>query len=69
MSGIPSLSSQSYYIFLLPDNKEKLDAVMYRRARHVIGEIKRTEEASTALENNNYKLFGELMVQSHNSLR
>lgn len=46
-----------------------MDDVMYRRARHVIGEIKRAEEAATALENNNYKRFGELMVQSHNSLR
>ncbi|XP_060567689.1 galactokinase-like [Ruditapes philippinarum] len=53
----------------LEEHKSKLDDVTYRRARHVIGEIKRTEEAANALENNNYKLFGELMVQSHNSLR
>ena len=46
-----------------------MDDVMYKRARHVIGEIKRTEEAATALENNNYTRFGELMGQSHNALR
>lgn len=51
------------------DNKPKIDDVTYRRARHVIGEIKRTEEAANALENNDYELFGQLMVQSHNSLR
>lgn len=53
----------------LEDNKSKMDDMTYRRARHVIGEIKRTDDAATSLENNNYKLFGELMVQSHNSLR
>lgn len=53
----------------LEEHKSQLDDVTYRRARHVIGEIKRTEEAASALENSNYKLFGELMVQSHNSLR
>lgn len=53
----------------LEENKSNLDDVTYRRARHVIGEIKRTEEAATALENGNYKRFGELMVQSHNALR
>lgn len=53
----------------LADSEKILDSVTYRRARHVIGEIKRTEEAATALENNNYKRFGELMIESHNSLR
>ena len=55
--------------FIPSDSEKNLDNVTYRRARHVIGEIKRTEEAATALENNNYKRFGELMVESHNSLR
>ena len=51
------------------ESEKTLESVTYRRARHVIGEIKRTEEAATALENNNYKRFGELMIESHNSLR
>ncbi|KAL3878010.1 hypothetical protein ACJMK2_035649 [Sinanodonta woodiana] len=53
----------------LEEHKDKLNEETYRRVRHVIREIARTEEAATALENNNYKRFGELMVESHNSLR
>lgn len=43
--------------------------MIYRRARHVISEIVRTEEAVVALENGDFKKFGQLMVASHNSLR
>ena len=39
------------------------------RVRHVISEIKRTDEAATALETEDYNTFGKLMVESHNSLR
>ena len=46
-----------------------MDAVTYRRARHVIGEIRRTEEAAGALETGDYARFGKLMVESHNALR
>lgn len=53
----------------LEENKDKLDEETYRRVRHVIGEISRTEEAANALENGDYKRFGQLMVASHNSLR
>jgi len=53
----------------LEENKSKMDDVTYRRARHVIGEIKRTQDAVVALEGSDYKRFGELMVQSHNALR
>lgn len=42
---------------------------VYRRARHVIGEIERTTKAAEALQSRNYKRFGQLMVESHNSLR
>jgi len=40
-----------------------------RRARHVVNEIERTEEASRALRCNDYELMGKLMIQSHESLR
>uniref|UniRef100_H2YGD8 Galactokinase n=1 Tax=Ciona savignyi TaxID=51511 RepID=H2YGD8_CIOSA len=53
----------------LADHKDQMDEVMYRRARHVIGEISRTVEATEALKLGDYKFFGTLMVQSHNSLR
>ena len=42
---------------------------MFRRARHVITEIQRTEEAAKALDKGDYNTFGKLMVDSHNSLR
>uniref|UniRef100_A0A671PPC2 Galactokinase 1 n=1 Tax=Sinocyclocheilus anshuiensis TaxID=1608454 RepID=A0A671PPC2_9TELE len=49
--------------------KDRLDGVTYRRARHVIEEIERTAQAAEALKRGDYKEFGRLMVESHNSLR
>lgn len=49
--------------------KDGMDNVTYRRARHVIEEIRRTSQAAEALRQQNYKEFGRLMVESHNSLR
>ena len=40
-----------------------------RRARHVVSEIKRTTDAVEALKNNNLVAFGQLMNDSHDSLR
>ncbi|KAJ8363623.1 hypothetical protein SKAU_G00124540 [Synaphobranchus kaupii] len=53
----------------LEDAKGNLDSVTFRRARHVIEEIKRTAEATEALKRAAYREFGKLMVESHNSLR
>ncbi|XP_043860195.1 galactokinase [Dromiciops gliroides] len=53
----------------LEAGKELLTKEEYRRARHVVSEIQRTSEAAAALSTNNYKVFGQLMVESHNSLR
>ena len=47
----------------------KLDDVVLRRCRHVVGETQRCQEAAAALLANEYAKFGELMVQSHVSLR
>ncbi|KAI2658341.1 Galactokinase [Labeo rohita] len=49
--------------------KDRLDSVTYRRARHVIEEIERTAQAAEALKKGDYREFGRLMVESHNSLR
>jgi galactokinase len=49
--------------------KDRLDDVVYRRCRHVVGENKRTTEAAALLGQKHYEQVGELMVQSHNSLR
>ncbi|XP_001377585.1 galactokinase [Monodelphis domestica] len=53
----------------LEAGKELLTKEEYRRARHVVNEIRRTSEAAAALSSSNYKAFGQLMVESHNSLR
>ena len=45
------------------------DPVAHRRARHVVGEVQRTKDAVEALKQGNIHLFGELMTQSHISLR
>lgn len=56
-------------VYFFPANKDKMDKETYRRVRHVISEIARTEEAASALEDFKYKTFGKLMINSHNSLR
>ena len=43
--------------------------VEYRRARHVISEIQRTQDAVEALRAEDYRKFGRLMNESHYSLR
>lgn len=45
------------------------DEIAHRRARHVVGEVQRTKDAVEALQQGNIEKFGELMTQSHISLR
>jgi galactokinase len=47
----------------------KLDPVILKRCRHVVTENVRTVEAATALAQSRYERAGELMVESHASLR
>jgi len=49
--------------------KEQMGDVVYRRGRHVVGEIQRTVDAAKALEQNDFDTLGELMYASHASLR
>lgn len=49
--------------------KGKLDEVVWRRARHVVTENQRTVDAAKALSAGKYEMAGQLMVQSHESLR
>jgi galactokinase len=53
----------------LERGKGKLSAVVYRRARHVIGEIERTVHAAEGIRNSNWPAVGNLMYASHVSLR
>jgi galactokinase len=49
--------------------KSELSEVVYRRCRHVITENARALSAAEALERGDVAWFGELMAQSHQSLR
>ena len=49
--------------------KEALGDIPYRRARHVRSEDARTIEAVAAMRQKNWARFGELMYNSHDSLR
>jgi galactokinase len=49
--------------------KGKLPEVIYKRCHHVVMENRRTTEAAQLLGQSRYEQVGQLMVQSHNSLR
>jgi galactokinase len=53
----------------LESARGKLDHVVFRRARHVITENLRTTQCAALLAKKEYESAGELLVQSHNSLR
>jgi len=65
--GIPALRDATQS--MLEAGKAKLDPVVYRRARHVIGEDDRTTTAAAAIPSANWTKVGELMYASHDSLR
>jgi len=54
---------------MLESAKDKMDEVVFRRARHVIGEIKRTVLAAENVRTSNWESVGQLMYASHRSLR
>jgi galactokinase len=49
--------------------KGKMSEVVYRRARHVIGEIERTVHAAEGIRQSNWPTVGQLMYASHAALR
>ncbi|XP_037664961.1 galactokinase isoform X1 [Choloepus didactylus] len=53
----------------LEAGKELVSKEGFRRAQHVVGEIRRTAQAAAALSRGDYRAFGRLMVESHHSLR
>ena len=53
----------------LEESARKMDPIIFRRARHVIGEIERTQQAALAMKAGDWATVGELMLASHNSLR
>lgn len=54
---------------MLEAGREKLSELEYRRARHVVTEDIRTQEAARAIKAGEYARLGELMYASHDSLR
>ncbi|CAG0913463.1 unnamed protein product [Notodromas monacha] len=50
-------------------SRELLDEETFRRVRHVVSEIQRTQDAVKALESQDFATFGRLMTESHASLR
>lgn len=65
--GVQALRDIS--VEMLEAHKAELDEVAYRRARHVITEDVRTLEAAEVLPLSNLVRMGELMEQSHISMR
>ena len=65
--GVPSLRDAS--LALLEEQQDRLDATLFRRARHVVSEIDRTTTAAAAIASARWDEVGELMVASHASLR
>jgi len=65
--GVPSLRDAT--ATALEAAKGKMDPVVYRRARHVIGEIERTVHAAEGVRASNWPTVGQLMYASHYSLR
>jgi len=65
--GIDSLRSLSVEAF--ERRKGELDQITVKRVRHVVTEIARTRQAADALGKDDWKQFGDLMCQSHASLR
>ena len=53
----------------LEKGKSKLSGVVFRRARHVIGEIERTVHAAEGIRQSNWPAVGQLMYASHAALR
>jgi len=54
---------------LLESVRSQMDDVTYRRAAHVVGEIGRPRAMAAALREGDLALAGELMNESHSSLR
>nr|BAN20681.1 galactokinase [Riptortus pedestris] len=65
--GVESLRKAT--LSLLEAHKNNLNETTFKRARHVITEIQRTESAAQALKKGDYNTFGSLMNESHFSLR
>ncbi len=53
----------------LEDRRGDLDGMFFKRARHVVMENERVKQAVSSLQRNDFVGLGELLFQSHESLR
>ena len=53
----------------LEEKRDKMDEVLYKRAKHIISENQRVKKAVEALRRDDFRLLGELIFRSHESLR
>jgi galactokinase len=65
--GLKSLSDLS--LAQLECHRDRLTDVLYRRCRHVVTENRRVSAAAAALARYDLEAFGQLMADSHRSLR
>jgi galactokinase len=65
--GVPALRDATAET--LEGAKDKMDEVVFRRARHAISEIERTVHAAEGVRASNWPTVGQLMYASHYSLR
>jgi galactokinase len=65
--GVASLRDAT--VVMLEHAKGRMSEVVYRRTRHVIGEIERTVHAAEGIRASNWLSVGNLMYASHASLR
>jgi galactokinase len=65
--GVPSLRTAT--VEMLEAAKNRMDETVYRRARHVIGEIERTVQAAEGVRASKWPDVGQHMYASHVSLR
>jgi galactokinase len=65
--GVPSLRAAT--MKMLGGARKKLDPVVFKRARHVVGEIDRTTKAAREIKAANWPKVGDLMYASHYSLK
>ncbi len=65
--GVASLRDGT--LELLSQHASKMEPVLVQRARHVIGEIDRTVAAADAVRSGDWVRTGELMYDSHQSLK
>lgn len=53
----------------LERNRMKLGPILFRRAKHVVSEIQRTIDCANAVASHQWELVGNLMFESHQSLK